>query len=88
LHLLDQEQNVVAGTDVLGAAPDTWQAGDIIVQLHTFASPVAPGTYATEIGWYVPPEGPRLPVQVRLPPGERVDAPGQRILLAPVEVKP
>ena len=81
LHLLDRDEAVVAGTDVLGAAPDTWQAGDTIVQLHTFVAPAAPGTYAVEIGWYVPPDGPRLAVL-------GVDAPGQRILLVPVEVEP
>jgi hypothetical protein len=79
LHLLDGEQHVAAGVDVLGAAPDTWRAGDVIVQLHAFAAPTAPGVYAVEAGWYVPPNGPRLAVGP-------VDAPGQRILLEAVEV--
>jgi hypothetical protein len=87
LHLLDGEQNVVAGVDVLGAAPDTWQAGDTIVQLHALTLPDEPGTYAVEMGWYVPPNGPRLPAQGLLA-GRQVDAPGQRILLSPVEVRP
>jgi hypothetical protein len=81
LHLLDRSETVVAGTDALGAAPDTWRAGDTIVQLHTFAVPAAPGVYAVEIGWYIPPDGPRLAIH-------GVDAPGQRILFAPVEVRP
>jgi len=77
-HLLDDEQHVVAAADVLGAAPDTWLAGDTIVQLHTFVS-AAPGTYAVEVGWYVPPDGPRLVV-------DGLDAPGERVLLDPIEV--
>jgi hypothetical protein len=82
VHLLDREQAFAGGTDVLGAAPDTWQAGDTIVQLHTFVAPSAPGRYAVEVGWYVPPDGPRLAI------GGSVDAPDQRLLLAPVEVEP
>jgi hypothetical protein len=78
LHLLDGEQAVAAGVDVLGAAADTWQPGDMVVQLHSLALPAQPGTYAVEVGWYVPPNGPRLPVD---------GAPGNRILLAPVEVR-
>ena len=87
LHLLDQEQFVVAGVDVLGVAPDTWQTGDTIVQLHALTLPDQPGTYAVEVGWYIPPSGPRLPASGPLG-GQQVDAPGQRILLAPVEVRP
>ena len=79
VHLLDRGQ-VVGGVDVLGAAPDTWLAGDVIVQLHTFAYPGEPGHYAVELGWYVPPDGPRLPI-------DGVDVPGQRILLERVELK-
>jgi hypothetical protein len=81
VHLLDRDQAAAAGTDVLGAAPDTWQAGDWIVQLHTLLPP-DPGRYAVEIGWYVPPDGPRLVVD------GGVQAPGQRILLEPVKVEP
>jgi hypothetical protein len=78
LHLLSGDQ-VAAGEDVLGAAPDTWLPGDVIVQLHSFTSPASPGTYAAELGWYIPPDGPRLSV-------DGIDAPGDRILLEPVEV--
>jgi 4-amino-4-deoxy-L-arabinose transferase-like glycosyltransferase len=85
VHLLDREHDVVAGTDVLGAAPDTWVKGDVIVQLHTLTCPDAPGKYAVELGWYVPPDGPRLPVSV---PGEDVAAPGERVLLVPLEIYP
>jgi len=77
-HLLDGN-SLVAGVDVLGAAPDTWQAGDVIVQVHAFAAPASPGSYAVEVGWYAPPDGPRLPVGP-------VAAPGDRILLERVEV--
>jgi 4-amino-4-deoxy-L-arabinose transferase-like glycosyltransferase len=80
LHLLTPEQTVAAGVDVLGAAADTWQAGDLLVQLHRLNLPPQAGTYAVEVGWYVPPSGPRLPV-------DGVDAPGDRVLLAPAEVQ-
>jgi hypothetical protein len=79
VHLLDAEQRVAAGVDVLGVAPDTLRAGDVIVQLHAFVAPDRTGTYAVEVGWYVPPEGPRLPV-------DGIDAPGQRILFEHVEI--
>jgi 4-amino-4-deoxy-L-arabinose transferase-like glycosyltransferase len=81
VHLLDRERRVVQGAtvDVLGSAPDTWLAGDVIVQYHALVYPSDPGTYAVELGWYVPPDGPRLTI-------DGVDAPGQRILLPPVEV--
>ncbi|MBN1640545.1 MAG: glycosyltransferase family 39 protein [Anaerolineae bacterium] len=79
LHLLDGAGGVAAGVDVLGAAPDTWRPGDVIVQLHAFDAPATPGAYAVELGWYVPPAGPRLAVGP-------IDAPGERILLDPVEV--
>jgi hypothetical protein len=80
VHLLDRDQAPVSGVDVLGAAPDTWLPGDTIVQLHTFGFPDKPGDYAVEVGWYVPPDGPRLPLN-------GANAPGQRILLAPVEIE-
>jgi hypothetical protein len=80
VHLLDRAQGVAAGVDVLGAAADTWQAGDTIVQLHRLTLPQEPGSYAVEVGWYVPPNGPRLPV-------DGVDAPWERVLLAPVQVQ-
>ena len=79
VHLLDENQSVAAGVDVLGAAADTWQAGDTVVQLHNLALPSEPGLYAVEVGWYVPPEGPRL----FLDGGH-----GDRVLLAPIEVQP
>jgi len=81
LHLLDREGRVVAAADVLGAAPDTWQPGDVIVQLHHVPIPREAGTYAIEAGWYVPPDGPRLAV-------DGVNAPGERIVLTPIEVAP
>jgi hypothetical protein len=80
LHLLDGDNVPVAGVDVLGAAPDRWVAGDVVVQLHAFDFPSEKGEYAVELGWYVPPDGPRLPV-------DGIDAPGERVLLAPVEVQ-
>jgi hypothetical protein len=82
VHLLDRDQAFVVGDDKLGVAPDTWLAGDVIVQLHTFSFPGEPGDYVVELGWYVPPDGPRLPL-------DNVEASlsgGQRVLLEPVEI--
>lgn len=81
LHLLDGQGQIAGSVDTLGAAPDTWRPGDVIIQLHTFSYPAASGRYAVELGWYVPPNGPRLPAT-------NVDAPQGRILLEPVEVHP
>lgn len=78
VHLIEGDQVVRAG-DELGAAPDAWRVGDTIVQLHAFTFPDSPGRYAVELGWYVPPDGPRLAV-------DGLDAPGERVLLDPVEV--
>jgi hypothetical protein len=79
LHVLNREQQVAGGVDVLGAAADTWRTGDLIVQLHAFTWPEEAGSYAVEVGWYVPPSGPRLAI-------EGIDAPGQRVLLPLVEI--
>jgi 4-amino-4-deoxy-L-arabinose transferase-like glycosyltransferase len=81
LHLLDDAGAWAGGTDILGAAPDTWQPGDLLVQLHAFDAPPQSGTYAVEVGWYVPPDGPRLLV-------DGADVQVDRVLLAPVEVLP
>lgn len=80
VHLLDAGQNVVVGYDALGSPPDRWQAGDILVQWHPLTMPPA-GTYYPEIGWYVPPDGPRL--QVREDGTDLAD----RLLLAPVSCR-
>ena len=79
LHLLDAGQNVTAGYDGLGSPPDRWQAGDILVQWHPLILPSA-GAYYSEIGWYVPPDGPRLQIQ------ENNTGRADRLLLAPVLV--
>lgn len=39
LHLLDPEGNIVAQYDGLAALPDTWQAGDLLLQLHPLTLP-------------------------------------------------
>ena len=82
LHLLDREQALAAGVDVLGAAADTWRVGDTLIQLHSLTLPPRAGTYAVEVGWYVPPMGPRLPAAAGA-----VSAPGERVLLAPAVVQ-
>lgn len=87
VHLLDREGTVVAGVDVLGAAADTWRTGDVLVQLHRLPAPSQVGDYAVEVGWYVPPHGPRLRVDAVDACGDPVDVPGDRVLLSPVEVQ-
>lgn len=77
VHLL-RGNELVTGVDVLGAAPDTWRPGDVVIQLHEFTYPQE-GVYAVELGWYVPLNGPRLPVV-------GVNAPGERVFLSPLEV--
>jgi hypothetical protein len=81
-HLLTPDQTVVAGVDVLGVAADTWLAGDTLIQLHRLTLPQQAGTYAVEIGWYVPPTGPRLSIA-----GAGHGAGADRVLLAPAVVQ-
>jgi len=80
VHLLDRQGAVVGGTDVLGAAPDTWQPGDWVIQLHQVPFPAQGAVRAVEVGWYAPPDGPRLSVEG--------GAAGDRILIPLPEVAP
>jgi hypothetical protein len=82
-HLLDSQSRVWAGEDRLDLEPPTWEAGDLLVQVHRLpvANDAPPGIYPLEIGVYT-----ALTVQ-RL----RVHADGapvsDRLLLQPVQVE-
>ena len=58
---------LVAQADSLGAPGESWVAGDVLLQLHTFTVPAdaAPGEYPLAVGVYTRPDGARL----RLPDG-------------------
>ena len=58
---------LVAQADSLGAPGESWVAGDVLLQLHTFTVPAdaAPGAYPLAVGVYTRPDGARL----RLPDG-------------------
>ena len=56
VHVLDRENNVVAGWDGLDASPESWREGDLFIQVHTLALPsdVPTGVQRVEIGVYSP----------------------------------
>ncbi|MBC7250307.1 MAG: glycosyltransferase family 39 protein [Anaerolineae bacterium] len=85
VHLLDAQSQERGGLDVLHVPSTTWQAGDIVVQVHRFA--VAPeataGTHYLELGWYERSTLARLPVLAS--DGEAV---ADRLLLQPLDVAP
>jgi len=78
VHLLDTEGRLRAQHDGLGSPPQGWASGDLILQRHTLDLPgdLRAGTYAVEVGLYVAPDGPRLPV-----------AGADRLLLTSIEVE-
>ena len=83
-HLLDAQGRMISGDDGLGVPIETWQIGDVIVQVHRLNVPrnTAPGTYWIETGIY------RLDTLERyriLQEGQEV---GDRLLLTSIEVKP
>ena len=83
-HLLDAQSQERGGQDVLNVPSTTWQAGDVVVQVHRFvvAADATSGTHYLELGWYDRATLDRLPVLVS---GEAV---ADRLLLHPIEIKP
>lgn len=85
VHLLNENSQVIGGTDVLDSPPTGWRPGDTVVQVHRFhvgeASPPkgSPQEAWIEIGVYRHKAG-RLPVMLN---DEIV---GDRVLLAPVSI--
>ncbi len=63
-HILDQEEGILAQYDALDAPSWSWQAGDIILQVHPVVVPagIQPGYYQTFVGIYDRPTGQRLPL--------------------------
>ena len=82
-HLLDAQGRAVSGGDGLGVPIEVWQAGDVIVQAHRLnVQDATPGTYWIETGVY------RLDTLERYRVLQENQAVGDRLLLAPIEVKP
>ncbi|MBL7200786.1 MAG: glycosyltransferase family 39 protein [Anaerolineae bacterium] len=81
-HLLDSGGQYVAGEDRLDVPAQTWQAGDLFVQVHRLPLPadLPPGDYWPEVGFYDRTDGVRLPV---IRDGQAV---ADRVLLEPVQV--
>jgi hypothetical protein len=86
VHLLDSENNVVAGWDGLDASPVSWREGDLFVQVHTLALPPdAPaGVQRVEIGVYSPVTLQRHPLFVD---AEEHTAPYNRAITEPLTVE-
>lgn len=80
VHLLDQNGQLVGGTDVLDCPPTGWQPGDVAVQVHRFqVGEMTPGQAFVEVGVYRHPAG-RIPVVVDEQPVS------DRVLLKPVRI--
>lgn len=90
VHLLDSENNLVAGNDIQPVAnqyPTTiWSPGESILDSHSLpTTTVPPGQYRLAIGLYHQPTGVRLPLQL---PDDRIDPTGRLILNRPVIIMP
>ncbi|MCR4406978.1 MAG: glycosyltransferase family 39 protein [Anaerolineae bacterium] len=83
VHLLDAQSQERGGQDVLNVPATTWQAGDVIIQVHRFtvAANATTGPHYLELGWYDRATLTRLPV---LANGEAI---ADRLLLHPLEIK-
>jgi hypothetical protein len=64
-HILDESGAIVTQRDSLEAPSWSWQAGDLIVQIHPMYVPpeTASGTYQTAVGVYDPHSELRLPAK-------------------------
>jgi hypothetical protein len=73
----------VTGEDRLDVPAQTWQTGDLFVQVHRLALPadLPPGDYWPEVGFYDRTDGARLPV---IRDGQAV---ADRVLLEPVQMR-
>jgi len=82
-HLLDAQSQERGGQDVLNVPATTWQAGDVVVQVHRFtvASEATAGPHYLELGWYDRATLTRLPVM------SGGNAVADRLLLHPLEIK-
>ncbi|MCB9101353.1 MAG: hypothetical protein H6632_17575, partial [Anaerolineales bacterium] len=89
IHLLDDQDNLVAGNDAQphgGHYPTTiWSPGELILDSHTVATPtdLPPGQYRLAIGLYFQPSGERLPLKFET---QTIDPSGRLTLPPPIEV--
>jgi hypothetical protein len=60
LHLVDDQERPIVQQDTLGAPADYWQAGDLIIQLHSLEIPVIDGPTSLLLGIYNPVNNQRL----------------------------
>lgn len=86
-HLLDAQSQERGGQDVLHVPSTTWQAGDVVVQVHRFAvaADATAGPHYLELGWYDRATLSRLPVLAlqNTTQGETI---ADRLLLHPIEI--
>jgi hypothetical protein len=80
-HVLDENENIVMQRDALDAPSWSWQAGDVVAQVHSFVVEIQPGLYQTAVGVYDRASGARLPVI-----GADGKAGDGRAYVAPLEV--
>jgi hypothetical protein len=83
-HLLDAQSQERGGQDVLNVPSTTWQANDVVVQVHRFAvaTDAPAGPHYLELGWYDRETLARLPVLTNTE-----DAIADRLLLHPIEIE-
>jgi hypothetical protein len=85
VHALDDGNAVALGWDGLHVSVETWEPGDVLVQIHTLFVPsqTPAGDYRVELGVYSPVSLERLAVHAG-PSGAA--APHSRVLLRPLEI--
>ena len=88
VHLLDAQSQENGGQDVLHVPSTTWQAGDVVVQVHRFAvaTDTTAGPHYLELGWYDRATLSRLPVLVHLHNTTHGETVADRLLLHPIEI--
>jgi hypothetical protein len=86
VHLLDDTNSLVAGWDGLHVSTETWQPGDIVIQVHQLQLPsdVSPGVYRVELGVYSPTTLERLNIYTG---SGDTTAPQARLLLLPISAR-
>ncbi len=86
VHLLGDDNAVIAGWDGLQTSPEGWQRGDVFAQVHALRVPTdaPPGLLRVELGAYSPVTLERLVLYTNA--GEQ-SAPYNRALLKPLRVR-
>ena len=84
-HVLDENGAPLAQDDRLDAPTHGWQAGDIVIQLHTLQLPadLAPGAYRLAVGFYHASDW-----RMRLPLTAGGEDAGDVLQLSPLVVQP